>query len=161
MPATYPTLATAAGTTIAISTTAPAAHTVAGFDGIAAGSWRVIGAVVNSGGFPKAVREFDDIRLLDGSALVIAKGETMEAMEVEAVYQPGDTGQQAVAAASNGKTIVWFKWQLPSGAKVYCAGYVTGYGPSAETSDDYVGVSFTIKPIFDAAGAGVVISPAV
>ena len=152
----YPSLATAAGTTISISTTAPAAHTVAGFDGIAAGSWRVIGAVVNSGGFPRAMREFDDIRLLDGSALVIAKSETMDAMEVEAVYQPGDTGQQAVAAASNGKTIAWFKWQLPSGAKVYCAGYVTGYGPTAETSADYVSARFTIKPIFDANGVGVV-----
>ena len=160
MPATYPTLATAAGTTIAISTTAPATHTVAGFDGIAAGSWRVIGAVVNSGGFPKAVREFDDVRLLDGSGLVITRGETMDTLEVEAVYQPGDTGQQAVATAANGKTVVWFRWVTPAGTKIYCAGYVTGYGPSAETADDYVGVQFTIKPLFDTAGKGVVISPA-
>lgn len=154
-------MSTAAGTTIAISTTAPATHNVAGFDAITTANWRVIGAVVNTGGFPKAMREFDDVRLLDGSSLVIARGETMDTLEVEAVYQPGDTGQQAVAAAANGKTLAWFKWTTPAGAKVYCAGYVTGYGPSAETADDYVGVQFTIKPIFDATGAGVVISPAV
>lgn len=160
MPATYPSLSTAAGTTIAISTTPPATHDKVGFDAIVAGSWKVIGAVVNSGGFPKAMREFDDVRLLDGSSLVIARGETMDNIEIEAVYQPGDTGQAAVATVADGKTIAWFKWQTPRGDKVYCAGYVTGYGPSAETADDYVGVQFTIKPLFDTAGKGVVISPA-
>lgn len=160
MPASYPSLATAAGTTISISTTAPATHDKSGFDAITNTNWKTIGAVVNSGGFPRAVREFDDVRLLDGSSLVITRGETMDTLEVEAVYQPGDTGQQAVAAAANGKTLAWFRWQLPTGTKVYCAAYVTGYAPSAATSDDYVGVTFTIKPIFDATGAGVVISPA-
>lgn len=121
MPTTYPSLATAAGTTISISTTAPATHTQAGFDGIASANWKVIGAVVNGGGFPRSVREFDDVRLLDGTALVIAKNESMEPLEVQAVYQPGDAGQLAVAGVANGRVIAWYRWQTPAGAKIYCA----------------------------------------
>lgn len=154
MPASYPSLATAAGTTISISTTAPATHTEAGFEAVT--GWIEIGAVVNGGGFPRAMREFDEVRLLDGSSLVITRGETMDTIEVEAVYQDADAGQIAVEAASDGKTIRWFRWQTPSGLSVYCAAYVTGYAPTAATSDDYVGVTFTIKPIFDVEGVGVV-----
>lgn len=149
MPAIYPTLATAAGTTISITDTPPSDHNAAGFSGIAAADWDVIGAVVNSGGFPKAVRQFNDVDLLDGTTLVIPLTERMEDLSVDAVYQGSNSGQQAVAAASDGNTIRWFRWVTPSGLSVYCAGYVTGYGPSANTSQDYVGAMFTIKPIFD------------
>lgn len=156
MPAEYPTLANAAGTTISISETAPATHDTAGFDAVTESAWLKIGAVVNSGGFPRAVREFDDVDLLDGGTMVIVQSERMEAVEVEAVYQGSDAGQDAIATASDGQTIRWFRWALPNGTKVYCAGYVTGYGPTAETSADYVSARFTIKPIFDANGVGVV-----
>ena len=76
MPATYPQLATAAGTTISISTTAPAEHNETGFEGIT--TWVEIGQIVNSGGFPKAVRDFNDVNLLSGVVLVIPLNETME-----------------------------------------------------------------------------------
>ena len=147
MPAEYPQLATAAGTTISISTTAPATHDAAGFEGIT--GWIEIGAIVNSGGFPRSVREFNDVNLLDGSTLVIPLNETMENIEVEAVYQENDAGQTALEGVADGLTIAWFRWMTPAGTAIYAAGYVTGYGPSAETSEDYVGVTFTIKPIFD------------
>lgn len=147
MAAEYPQLATAAGTTISISLTAPSDHNEAGFDGIA--TWEEIGLVVNSGGFPKAVREFNDVKLLSGATLVIPLSETMEDIEVEAVYQESDAGQTDVESVADGLTVAWFKWETPAGTKVYCAGYVTGYGPSAETSDDYVANMFTIKPLFD------------
>lgn len=145
--AEYPQLATAAGTTISISTTGPATHDAAGFAAIA--TWVEIGAVVNSGGFPKSVREYNDVNLLDGTTLVIPLNESMDDIEVEAVYQENDAGQTAVESVANGLTIAWFKWETPAGTQVYCAGYVTGYGPSAETSEDYVASTFTIKPIFD------------
>lgn len=161
MPAVYPELATAAGTTVSISNTAPSNHNEAGFVGIAAGSWIPIGAIVNTGGFPRPVRGFDDVNLLDGSVLVIPQSETMADIEVEAVYQGSDAGQLAVAAASDGKTIRWFRWQTPSGLRVFAAGYVTGYAPSANTSTDYVATSFTIKPIFDVNKVGPIrVSPA-
>lgn len=154
MPAEYGSLANAAGTTISISTTAPATHDTAGFEAVT--GWQTIGAVVNSGGFPRAVREFNDVDLLDGTSLVIAQNERMEPVEVEAVYQPDDTGQLAVASAADGQTVRWFRWALPNGTNVYAAGYVTGYGPTAETSADYVAARFTIKPIFDVNKVGVV-----
>lgn len=154
MPAEYPMLANAAGTTISISATAPATHDTAGFEAVT--GWLPIGAVVNSGGFPRAVREFDDVDLLDGTSLVIAQNERMEAIEVEAVYQGEDAGQLAIAEAADGRTVRWFRWALPSGTNIYCAGYVTGYGPTAETSADYVSAGFTIKPIFDVNKIGVV-----
>lgn len=158
MPAVYNSLATAAGTTLSIATTAPANHDAVGFDGITPANWTVIGAVVNTGGFPRASREFEDVSLLDGTSMVIAQAQTMESIEVECVYQPANTGQVAVAAAADGKTMRWFRWVLPNGTKIYCAGYVTGYSPNAATSDDYVSVTFTIKPVFDATGKGPVIS---
>ena len=161
MPAVYPEIASATGTKLSISTTAPTAHTVAGFDGIAAGSWRDVGFIVNTGGFPRGSREYDSVDLLDGSSLVMIQPERMESIEVECVYQPTDTGQQAVQTASNGKTIVWFRWTLPSGRKIYCAAYVTGYAPNAATSSDYVSATFTIKPIYDATGVGVIYGAAV
>lgn len=147
MAASYPQLATAAGTTISISTTAPTEHDETGFEGIT--SWVEIGQVVNSGGFPKAVRDFNDVNLLSGVVLVIPLNETMENIEVEAVYQETDAGQEDIEGVADGKTVAWFKWETPAGTKVYCAGYVTGYGPSAETSEDYIANTFTIKPIFD------------
>ena len=156
MPAVYPSLASAAGTKLSISTTAPATHTVAGFDGIAAGSWKDVGFITSPGGFPRGVREYEDVDLLDGSSLVIIQPERMESIEVEAVYQPEDAGQAAVQAASNGKTIVWFRWTTPAGRKVYCAGYVTGYAPNVEDVTGYVSATFTIKPIYDATGSGAV-----
>lgn len=147
MAAVYPQLATASGTTISISATAPGSHDKAGFEAVL--TWEEIGLIVNSGGFPKASRNFSDVDLLDGSSLVIPLNESMETINVEAVYQETDAGQIAVEAAADGQKIRWFKWQTPAGTKVYCAGYVTNYGPSANTSQDYVGASFTIKPIFD------------
>lgn len=159
MPVEYPTLATAAGTALHITTTAPATHNAAGFTGIAEAQWRRVGLVVNTGGFPKQVREYNNVNLLDGSVLVVPQNESMEALEVEAVFSPTDVGQTAVEAASNGNTVVWFRWTLPSGYRVYCAGYVTGYGPSAETSEDYVANTFTIQPLFDVNKNGVVRAP--
>lgn len=147
MPATYPQLAIAAGTTISISLVAPSEHDEAGFEAITA--WAEIGMVVNSGGFPKAMRDFNDVNLLSGVVLVIPLNETMKNIEVEAVYQETDAGQEAIESVTDGKTVAWFKWETPAGTKVYCAGYVTGYGPSAETSEGYVANTFTIKPIFD------------
>lgn len=154
MPANYPTLASAAGTTISISLTAPANHDVAGFDGIT--GWKEIGAVVNSGGFPRQVRSYDDIDLLDGTSLVLPQNERMEPLNVEAVYQGTNPGQVDVASVSGGMTVAWFRWQTPAGRRVYCAGYVTGYGENANTSQDYVAAMFTIRPIFDANKVGVV-----
>lgn len=156
MAATYPALATAAGTTVSISTVAPANHNTAGFDGITPTNWKEIGQIVNTGGFPKQVRDFDEVELLDGTTLVIPKNEKMEPINVEAVHQGADAGQMAVKGVSNGTTVAWFRWQTPSGTKIYCAAYVTGYAPTAGTSSDYVKVEFTIKPIFDSAKAGVV-----
>lgn len=149
MAAEYPTLATAAGTTFSITTTAPANHDQAGFTGIASGSWTEVGAIVNTGGFPKTMRQFTDVDLLSGVSLVIPTTEQMDTLTIEAVYQGSDAGQQAVAAASDGKTIVWGRWVTPGGLSVYAAGYITGYGPSANTSQDYVGTTFMFKPIFD------------
>ena len=160
MPVEYPTLATAAGTEIHISTTAPASHDVAGFDGVLEASWLRVGAVVNSGGFPKSTRDFETVNLLDGTSLVIPQNEQMEALEIETVYQPSDAGQNAVEAASNGTTIRWMRWTLPNGHKTYAAGYITGYGPSAESSEDYVASTFTFQPIFDVNKVGVVRSKA-
>lgn len=156
MPVEYPTLATAAGTEIHISTTAPATHNAAGFDAIAANSWRRIGLVVNSGGFPKQVREYNNVNLLNGTVLVVPQNETMEALEIETVFQSTDAGQLAVEGVSGGNTVCWLRWTLPNGYKVYAAGYITGYGPSAETSEDYVANTFTFQPIFDVNKAGVV-----
>lgn len=156
MPASYPTIASAAGTKLSISTTAPATHNPAGFDAIAAGSWKDVGYVVNPGGFPRGTRDYEDVDLLDGRSLVIIGPERMEAIEVECVYQPDDAGQTAVQAASDGKTTVWFRWQLPSGKKIYAAAYVNGYAPNVEDAGGYVSATFTIKPIYDAAGVGAV-----
>lgn len=150
----YPSLATAAGTTISISVIGPTTHDEAGFEAVA--DWVEIGAVVSSGGFPRAVREFNDVNLLDGTSLVIPLTETMDNLEIEAVYQENDAGQTALEGVADGQTIAWFRWLTPAGTAIYCAGYVTGYGPSAETADDYVGVTFTIKPIFDVNKVGVV-----
>lgn len=149
MPASYPSLPTAAGTTISISTTAPATHDAAGFTAVAAASWKEIGMVVNGGGFPKTKRDFTEVNLLNGTSIVIPTNQTMEDIEVEAVYQENDAGQAAVEGVSDGKTICWFRWATPAGTKVYAAGYVTNFGPSAETAEDYVATTFTIKPIFD------------
>ena len=89
--------------------------------------------------------------------MVMVQPERMESLEITTVYQPDDAGQMAVAAAADGKTLRWFKWELPSGAAVYAAGYVTGYGPTADSSNDYVASTFTIKPVYDANGVGPVI----
>lgn len=154
MPAVYPELASAAGTTLSISTTAPATHDAAGFAAIAA--WETVGYVVNPGGLPRGVREYEDVDLLDGRSLVIIGSERMETIEVECVYQPGDDGQAAVEAAADGKTVVWFRWRLPMGRDVYAAAYVTGYAPNVEDAGGYVSATFTIKPIYDAEGVGAV-----
>lgn len=156
MPAVYPTLPTAAGTTFSISTTPPASHDAVGFEGITNTNWETVGMVINAGGLPRAVRSYSDVSLLDGSVLVIPGNEAMEALEVEAVFQGSDTGQQRVATASDGKTIVWARWVLPSGFKVYAAGYITGYGPTVTTSETHVGCNFTFRPIFDVNKVGAV-----
>ena len=156
MPAVYPSLASAAGTKLSISTTAPATHDEAGFEAIAESSWEDIGYVVNAGGLPRGVREYEDVDLLDGRSMVIVGPERMEGIEIECVYQPGDEGQQTVRAAADGKTVVWLRWSLPMGQDIYAAAYLSGYAPSIEGAGSYVGVIFTARPIYDAEGVGAV-----
>lgn len=158
MAAVYPELASAAGTTLSITTTAPATHDAAGF--AAATGWLDVGYIVNPGGLPRGMREYEDVDLLDGTSLVIIGSERMETIEVEAVYQPTDTGQAAVEAAADGKTVVWFRWSLPMGRDVYAAAYVTGYAPNVESATGYVSSVFSIKPIYDAEGVGAVYASA-
>lgn len=160
MPAEYPTLPTAAGTTVSISVTAPASHDVAGFDAIPDLSWKEIGLVVNTGGFPVQVRDFSDVNLLNGSVLIIPGNEKMDQINIEAVFQRLDEGQLLAEQASDGKTVIWLRWVLPDGFTVYAAGYITGYGPTASQSTDYVACKFTFVPIFDVNRVGVVRSVA-
>lgn len=154
--AVYPELASAAGTTLSISTTGPTTHDVAGFEAITETAWETVGYIVNPGGFPRGNREYEDVDLLDGRSLVIIGPERMETLEVECVYQPGDEGQQAVRAAADGKTVVWFRWSLPMGQDIYAAAYVSGYAPNVDGAGGYVSATFTIKPIYDAEGVGAV-----
>lgn len=154
MPAVYPELASAAGTTLSITTTPPASHDATGFSGVS--DWENVGFVVNPGGLPRGMREYEDVDLLSGRTLVVVGAERMETIEVECVYQPEDLGQATVEESSDGKTIVWLRWRLPMGRDVFCAAYLTGYAPNIDSPTGYVGAMFTVKPIYDVEGIGAV-----
>lgn len=153
MPATYPTIANASGTTVGVTTSVPGSHDASGFGAL---SYTTIGQVVTPGSLPKEFREYTDVDLLDGTTLPVIGPKRMEDLNIETVFQGDDAGQAIIEANADGETELFFEFALPSGDKVYCAGYATNYGPTVDSPTGYVASNFTVKPIFDSAGNGVV-----
>lgn len=149
----YPSVASASGTLVYITTTQPATHNAAGFDALA--DWEAIG-YLTTGGLPKPVREFKKVKTLDGNEFVVTGSETMDQIEFGCIFQPGNQGQADVEAAADGVTLCFIKQQLPgAGVKPrYAAGYITGYAPNYTAADDEVTANFMFQPIFDDAGVG-------
>lgn len=166
MPAAYPNLARAAGTTIAISKLAPATHDKAGFDalvdattpGDATTGFVEIGLVTNMGSIPKPVRGYKDVTTFNGITYKVPGSENMENSELSAVLDITGKGQEAVESVSDGTTICWYRWTMPNGRKKYIAAYTTGVGDNLTGPDDEITTSWTIVPLFDVNGVGTVTS---
>lgn len=157
----YPSVASASGTKLYVTTTAPATHDEAGFEAILSGDWDECG-YLTSGGIPKPVRNYSDVKTLDGKVFVVTGTESMADIEFGCVYQPSDAGQTTVSDNSDGVTLLYWKEVLPGAGseQIYFAGYCTGYAPSFTDIEGHISADFTVKPIFDTAGVGPVYATA-
>ena len=155
MPANYPTLPTAAGTRLLVSTTLPDTHDAAGFAALNAAATNV-GFLMETGGFPRAVREYGQVDLLSGKRFHFPTVEDVETMTPTFVYQDGDAGQAILEANADGETLLSFIYVLPSGLNVCIVGYATGYAPIVSSSTELVSGSITIRPVAPDAGSYVI-----
>jgi hypothetical protein len=155
----YPSVASASGTEIYVSTVAPATHDEAGFEAIAGGSWNKVG-YLTSGSLPKPVRNYNEVKTLDGNVFVVTGTESMADIEFGCVYQPGDAGQDVLEANSDGVTLLYWKAVLPGATAktVFWAGYSTGYSPAFTDVEGHVSADVTCKPVFDDQGVGPVLA---
>ena len=151
MPANYPTLPTAAGTRLLVSTTLPDTHDAQGFAALNANAQN-IGFLTETGGFPRAVREYGTVDLLSGKRFHFPTVEDVETMTPSFVYQDGDAGQAVLEQNADGETLLSFIYVLPSGLNVCIVGYATGYAPVVTTSLNVVSGTVTIRPVAPDAG---------
>lgn len=161
MTATYPQLASGAGTKLSISRLAPAEHDAAGFAGIPEGSagdgtdgFEEVGLML-SGSIPISMRQYKDVQVVsNGVTYKVPGAETVDKVTVQTLLNPTGAGATAIDAVKDGKTIVWFRWALPTGRKTYWAAYVTGVGDVVTGSDDEIATQFEVVPLYDINGVG-------
>ena len=115
-----------------------------------------VGFLIEAGGFPRAVREFGNVDLLDGKRFYFPTIEDVETMTPTFVYQATDAGQAILETNADGKTLLSFIYVLPSGLNVCVVGYATGYAPTVTTALEVVTGSVTIRPVAPDDGAYVV-----
>lgn len=153
--AEYPTLATAAGTRLLVSTTLPSTHDAAGFAAIK-GTATVVGYVTDAGGFPREVREFGRQELLDGTRFFTPNVADVATVSPTFIFQDTDAGQDLIESNADGLTLLAFIYDLPSAMNVGCVGYATGYAPNVTGPNDPVTATVNIQPVFEASGVAVV-----
>ncbi len=152
---TFPTLASASGTRLHVTTTEPATNDQTGWEAIVSGAWSEVGRLT-SGSAPRPVRQFNERRQLDGGTFIITGAEQMADIEYNCVFQPDDAGQTIVDGNSDGQSILYWRLTFPNGYKVYFAGYATGYSPTFDDVESEVSANFVVKALFDDQRVGVV-----
>lgn len=156
MPASYPSVASASGTTLAVTASVPDTHDASGF---AALSYTTIGKVLSSN-LPRRTRTSNVKKYLDGTTGRVFGAQEMPEVPVQVTWNSNDAGVTIVRNNDDGATRLFFKWTLPSGDKVYCAGYVTSFGINIDDVEDDVKGEWTIIPEFDATGTGEILQTA-
>lgn len=150
MPASYSNVASASGTTLGVSTSVPNTHDVSGFEAVV---FSTIGQVEQAG-LPGQNRNTQVKQYLDGTSATVIGAAVMEAITVTVTFSSADAGQTVVRNNANGTTRLFWEWTMPSGDKVWCAGYATGFRQVADDVEDTVKATWQIVPQFDTNGVG-------
>jgi len=138
----------AAGTTIAIATGAPATFDIAGFE---AQTWLNIGKVKNLGDFGKTFEVISNNYLTQRGTEKRKGTFNAGTLSMEVDSNPGDTGQAMCETALDTDADYSFRVTLQNGDIYYLRGQVTGYPLMTGGPNDMVRhqLNVELNPIFD------------